>query len=50
MILTAVILWLVAVIFLIIIISLILMKCVEIIERRAMPWRHTDRREELNYE
>lgn len=39
-----------AVIFLIIIISLILMKCVEIIERRAMPWRHTDRREELNYE
>lgn len=30
-----------AVIFLIIILSLVLMKCVEILERKAMPWRQT---------
>ncbi|HBV88500.1 ABC transporter permease [Desulfosporosinus sp.] len=31
-----------AVIFLIIILSLLLMKCVGLLERRAMPWRHTE--------
>lgn len=31
-----------AVIFLIIILSLLLMKCVEILERRAMPWREAE--------
>ena len=37
-----------AVIFLIIILSLLLMKGVGLLERRAMPWRHAEREQELN--
>lgn len=36
-----------AVIFLIIILSLLLMKCVGVIERRAMPWRHAEEEKEV---
>lgn len=37
-----------AVIFLIIILSLLLMKCVELLERKTMPWLHTKAEQNLN--
>jgi ABC-type nitrate/sulfonate/bicarbonate transport system permease component len=38
-----------AVIFLIIILSLILMKCVELLEKKTMPWAQVDQEQESNF-